>query len=496
MPPVASAEADLPEQKPSFFERLKSAGSDDKRLVRLLLLVGFGVLLILGITAAVLEQVAPRGGGVKTESEVLFSSQLWQIQPLPNQIIFGFYLDNNSNNQFDYQESPFDKVSVAIRRLGETEPFRRVAAGSDGLVKIDDLAQGEYEISLDNYSLPDSEAGEWLWFDQYQQNTEFLPTVWRGVSLAGQGYKELIGLIAYQPPLLLALVSDAGISWYDPLRARVYAKSNQPLTSDVFIHGHNVYYIKEGNLQKLDWSNRAVTEELIWLEEAEAGGWWLSPGGKTVAYKVGKELIYRSQVEDCREGGLLWDGLRLEVKAISFIDEISWLVIGRGDQEAPWQVFKVDCGNVEPVETAAEPVSVGVLGGGDWFFGTAEAVYLVDNAKQQRVKYSALGNGQNISVSDDKRYLLKSLGQNSWLVVDYPAVKTSGVEKHYLLTGIAGEPTLIGDDVYFVRAKPCEADGDCGEVVRIKLGGSGVWSIESTWDLKDVAATKVLGVVD
>ena len=55
---------------------------------------------------------------------------------------------------------------------------------------------------------------------------------------------------------------------------------------------------------------------------------------------------------------------------------------------------------------------------------------------------------------------------------------------------------MIGDDVYFVRGKACEADGDCGEIVKIKLAGSGVWSIESTWDLKNVAAQKVLGVVE
>src|SRR3989338_2462976 len=162
-----------PQPKSSFLQRLKNAGSDDKRLVKLILIIGFGALLLLGIAAAVLEQVAPR-------------------------------------------------------RAGETEPFRRVSADRDGLVKIDDLSQGDYEVSYDNYSQP--EVSDWLFFEEYQHQGEFFPTAWRRVSLDGLGYKELIGVLAYRPPLLVAVITDNGLSWYDPERARVYAKSNLPVS--------------------------------------------------------------------------------------------------------------------------------------------------------------------------------------------------------------------------------------------------------------------------
>ncbi len=479
------------QSKPSLLQRLRGAAADDKRLVRLILIVGFGVLLFLGITAAILERVAPRGGQ-KQEPEELFSSGRWQIQPQPNQIILGFFEDTNTNNQFDYQEKPFDKVSVAIRRAGETEPFRRVSAGTDGLVKIDDLSQGDYQVSYDNYSQP--EALDWIFFEEYQYQGEFLPTGWRSVSLNDRGYKELIGITPYRPPLLLALTTESGLVWYDPDRARVYARSN--FNAPFVNRGKDIFYLQDGKLKKLSWQDRVATEEMIWLEEAESGWWWLSPEAKTIAYLVEAELRYRSRIEECGEGGLLLDGVRLEVKTAAFIDETNWLVIGRGDNQEQWQLFKVNCGKVEPAVTVAQPVSVGYLGGNDWFYGTAEATYFYDSANGQTVKYDALGGGVAVSVSADNRYLLKKLSQTSWLAVDYPAVKTSGVEKHYLLTGISGEPTLIGDDLYFVRSKPCADDGDCGEIVKISLQGSGVWEVASTWDLKNVAAQKVLGVVD
>ena len=488
LPPVIETKS----KSLGFLARVKGAGQDDKRLVKLILLIGFGVLLILGVVASILEQVAPKNGqGPKSSLAPNLAS--WQIAVLPNQIILGFFQDVNKNNQFDYQEKPFAKVSVAIRRQGETEPFRRVSADSDGIVKIDDLGLGDYEVSYDNYAEPNE--ADWLFFEEYQQAGEFLPMAWRRITLAESGYKELVGINPYQPPLLLALETDQGLSWYDPQRARVYGRSNLAVADPAMI-GRDIYYLQDDKLKKLDWTYRTVSEELIWLDEAKTGNWWLSPQGKTVAYLSGKEFRFRSQDETCTEGGLLWEGVRPAVKTVSFIDETKWLVVAQTNKDQPWELFLVDCHQAELAPTLAEPVNAGYLGGNDWFYSTSEATYLFDSANRQSVKYTALGGGGGITVSTDHRYLLKPLSSGNWLVVDYPAVKTAKVEKHYLLTGITGEPTLIGDYVYFVRGKPCQADGDCGEVVRLKLEASGIWSIDATWDLKNVAATKVLGVVN
>lgn len=478
--------------KPGSEIKKQSLLADDKRLVRIAVLVGFGVLLLLGIAAAILEQVAPRGGRKNQEPE-LFGASLWEIKPQPNQIVLGFFEDSNGNSRFDYQEKPFDKVSVAIRRLGETEPFRRVAAGVDGLVKIDDLSAGDYEVNWDNYARPEAEA-EWQWFEEYQHNREFLPIDWRKISLTAEGHKELVGMTVYRPPLVLILATGSGVSWYDPERARELGRSRSGLARPA-VRGRDVYYLEAGKLKKLDWRYRTVSEELVWLEEAEAGEWRLSPQGKTVAYLADGRLFWRSQLEDCREGSLFWEGVRPEVKKVDFFDEAGFLATGRIDRDSPWQIFKLDCNRAEALKTLAEPVNAGALTGGSWFYSSAEATFLVDDSGRS-VRYAALGGGGGISVSADGRYLLKPPASGSWLVVDYPAVRESGVEKHYLLTGIAGEPTVIGDGVYFVKAKTCEADGDCGEVVRIRLEGSGVWSVADAWDLKNVSATKVLGVVN
>jgi hypothetical protein len=486
-------QAGLPESKPSIFSRLKSAGSDDKRVVKIILIVGFVFLVILGLLASVLERVAPRGGK-QPSGEEQFSSGLWQIQPQPNQILLGFYTDTNKNGVYDYAESVFNQVSVSIRKAGETEPFRSVPAGVDGAVKIDDLTQGEYEISLDNYSRPDAATSAWLWFDDYQLGEEFLPTKWRPVSLKSEGYKELIGITPYQPKLVLTLATENGVSWYDPERAREIGKNNQELDHPV-VRGNDLFFISDSKLKRLDWRYRTESEQLIWLDEAK--DWLLSPEGKTVAYlSEGSELAWRSADESCPEGNLLFEGTRLKVKSYSFIGETSWLIISQGDEENPVGIYRVDCRKVEPLTAVGEPVGVGSLGAGDWFYSTTDATYLVDNSSGKAVKYTALGGGEGIGVSQDKRYLMKKISAGSWLIVDYPAVKTSGVEKHYLITGYTAEPALVGDNAYFVKAKSCEADGDCGEIVRIKLEGSSTWLVSDTWDLKNVAATKVLGVID
>jgi hypothetical protein len=483
--------------KPSLFKRLKGIGSDDKRTVKLILIAGFVFLVVLGVVASILEQVAPRGVRTAKEGDQN-SSGLWQLEPQPNQILLGFYIDKNANNVYDYQETIANQVSVAIRRQGETEPFRRVPAGSDGWAKIDDLSLGTYEISLDNYYEPVSSGDEetpieWLWFDDYQKDKEFLPTAWREIKLEGKGYKELIGITKYQPSLILALATEDGVAWYDPDRARIIGKNNVAIGT-AFTRGKDLFYIQADKLKHLDWTNRTVIEQLNWLDEVK--DWTLSPEGKTVVYVSEDQLRWRSAEEACPEGGLLFDGMRLKVKSFTFIGETSWLVVARTEEEKPWQLFRAECTKVEPLESAAEPTSVLSLAGGDWFYASADNSYFYDNAAQKTTRYQALGNGAGVSVSQDKRYLVKKVSGNSWLVVDYPGVKSSGVEKHYLLTGFDSEPATFGDDVYFVKAKACEADGDCGEVGRIKLDISGVWSLDSTWDLKDVPATRVLGVVE
>lgn len=476
--------------KQNLIQKIKGFGKDDKRLVKVVLLVFFGVLLLLGITASVLEKVAPRGGPVSSDQD-LFTAGMWQIQPQPNQLILGFFIDANGNKNFDYQEQPFTKVSVAIRRAGETEPFRRVSADTDGLVKIDNLSLGGYEFSLDNFVEPEAET--WQFFEEYQYGEEFFPTAWRKIELVNEGYKELIGIKAYQPSLLLILATDTGLVWYDPDRARTYSQVRAD-SEYAEIRDQDIYLIEDGKLQRFDWKNRSIIETMNWLDEAEPGKWQLSPEGKTVIYFSGKELKWRSQVEDCSEGSLYYEGLRPEAVAAGFINETSWLAVGRGEEAQPWQIFRADCRTLTPVTTIGQPISVGVLGGGDWFYSTDSSTYLVDS-NGKTVKYQALGGGSGAMVSSDGRYIIKPVSGNSWLLVDYPGVKAEGVEKQYLLTNVTGELTLVGDNVYYVKAIPCEADGDCGEVVEIGLEGGGIWSIINRWDLKNVPAGRILGII-
>lgn len=481
--PAAAPKEAGPESKPL------SPLAGDRRLVKLIIFSLFALLLLLGIAAAVLERVAPRRERTGEESAPA-GFDPGTIETRPNRIVFGFFRDDNSNGQFDHREQPFTRVSVAIRRQGETEPFRRVAAGTDGRAEIDDLAAGRYQVSFDNYATPDP-GGRWQWFEEYQRGGEFLPTAWETVELEEAGFKQLVGITVYRPPLVLALAADSGLVWYDPQRARVFARSG--FKAGFIMRGNDVFYLEEGKLKHLNWRERALTEDLIWLEQAAAGRWWLSPSGQTVAYlDESGQMHWRSAADTCREGSLLIDGVRPEVKSVSFTEETAWLVIARLGPETPWQLFRLNCGRAETEATVSEPAAAGVLDKG-WFYSTAAATYLAE-ADGQTVKYEALGGGTGVIAAG--RYLLKTIGEGQWLVVDFPAVAAEGVEKHYRLTGISGDPLIAGDSVYYVKGKPCAADGDCGEVVKISLMGNGIWQESGRWDLKNVAADQVLGVVN
>ncbi|MBU1499338.1 hypothetical protein KKE48_00510, partial [Patescibacteria group bacterium] len=103
-----------------------------------------------------------------------------------NQLGWVFFEDSNANGEFDYNEKVFKSVSVAVRRPGEAVAFITVPAEVNGLVKIDGLEVGSYEVQYLNYELEQPyEIGEWALRKYYQIIEEgksrysFLPTEWQ-----------------------------------------------------------------------------------------------------------------------------------------------------------------------------------------------------------------------------------------------------------------------------------------------------------------------------
>ena len=128
-----------------------------------------------------------------------------------------------------------------------------------------------------------------------------------------------------------------------------------------------------------------------------------------------------------------------------------------------------------------------------WFYSNDEGSYFFNFVNGQSTKYTALGNRVMAKISEDKKYIGASVN-GSTIVVDYPAVKQSGVEKHYVLP-FTGSLIFSKDEVLITQSKICQEDGDCGEIIRISLKGNGVWEIKDRIELKDIQVDELLGEV-
>ena len=202
-----------------------------------------------------------------------------------------------------------------------------------------------------------------------------------------------------------------------------------------------------------------------------------------LAIKEGKQLKFydparakilgQSQFEDEAErqfylkGGQIYYWQDKKLKRFSFKDRLVTAVVE------------------EPVDKDKEELP--------WFYSNDSGSYFYDWQTDKTTKYTALGSGVKAVVSEDGKYIGAKLN-NSIMVVDYPAVMASGVEKHYLLP-FSGQIVFSRDEVLINQSKPCQPDGDCGEIIRIELKGNGVWEIKDRIELKDIQADEVLGEI-
>ncbi|MEA3355132.1 MAG: hypothetical protein U9Q63_01455, partial [Patescibacteria group bacterium] len=183
---------------------------------------------------------------------------------------------------------------------------------------------------------------------------------------------------------------------------------------------------------------------------------------------------------------------------VDFLSSDKLIVAGKVLEE-DYKIYQLVCNNNDLVAREiikTEASSLVCLNDKTIFYSDSGGSYFYDLTDDSKVKYTALGNNVLVKVSSDKKYIGAMVG-SKFLVVDYPAVKASGVEKHYLIDRVSSidEVGFSGDSILVNQAKTCQSDGDCGEILRINLFGSGVWKIEDRVQLKNVVVEKILGEI-
>jgi len=355
------------------------------KVLKIIGIVAIGLIIVAGIVVSTKQEV-------KTVLDKVGANQLGWV----------FFEDSNANGEFDYNEPVFKSVSVAVRRPGETAAFITVPAEVNGLVKIDGLEVGSYEVQYLNYELEQPyEIGEWALRRYYQiieagkSRYSFLPTEWQTIELTGNGFKAKVGLREYQPTSVLVIKEGKQVKFYDPVRAKILGQSQfeDEAERQFYLKGDQVYYLQDKKLKQFSFKDKLVTDVVE-----------------------------------------------------------------------------------EPVDKDKEELP--------WFYSNDEGSYFYDRQTGKTIKYTALGSGVKAVVSEDDKYVGAKLN-NSIIVVDYPAVMASGVEKHYLLP-FSGQIVFSNDELLINQSK---------EIVRIELKGDGVWEIKDRIELKDIQADEVLGEI-
>ena len=246
----------------------------------LILIVVIGLFFVLGIVISVLETIPPK----LTEEAVELGESLEQIEA--HQMGFLFFEDSNVNGEFDYNEKVVKNVSVAVRRPGETAAFITVPAETSGLVKIDNLADGEYEVQYLNYELEQPYMTGEFEFKHYYQIVEagkvrfsFLPTEWQKINLTDLGFKLKVGMREYLPSSLLVIFDQDRLEFYDPVRNRVLGESQKGISFK--FKESNLYYYQDNSLTRFEIKpqlTKVVIERLFvknlskyWLSEDDSG---------------------------------------------------------------------------------------------------------------------------------------------------------------------------------------------------------------------------------
>ncbi len=485
-------------QTVKFLDRLKAIKEDKKRFRILILFLVIILLFGLGIVIAILEKVQK----IKPQ-EVKQVFESVKIEKQPGEMVWMMYQDENKNGIFDHAEEVVKDVSAAIKRPGDEKVWRSQPADVNGLIRMTDLPVGEYEVRFLNYEEP--EAGMTSYFyNQYQYEDQFLPSGWQSVSLGEKGYEAKVGLNQYQPEKVVVVKDSLGLRLVDLKTQTDFAwfRGLQGLS----LKAGRVVYVNKNQLMEFDLklkTSKVLVDRLYGMEDKDH---LLSEDLSLLVFKEGEEFRYRSG--DCGEGYIIVDGQRLMVDEMKMDiwEKTKVVLAGKVGKQGEWGVYQTRC---DGKKFTAEKIldgqasSVGYLDEQTLFYSDATGSYFYDLISQRATKYTALGSNLKAKISSGDKYIY-GMVEGKLVVVDYPAVMASGVEKHYVIdVPEVAEPVFIatpddqqqGSDLRR-RSEPNQVIYlDNNQVVRIKLKGSGVWEEVERAGLKGFQALGILGEI-
>ena len=479
--PVEQQEPQLG-QSVKFWDRLKAIKEDKKRFRILIMFVAIIFLFGVGIVISIIEQVQKVK---KPEAKQVFEQV--EILKQPGEMVWLFYTDTDKDQVFDHQEAAIKDVSVAIRRPGDEDVWRTQPADINGVVKMTDLPVGEYEVKYLNYEEPEAGATSYF-YSSYQYEGEFLPSEWLPISLSKEGYEAKVGLNKYVPDSLMVVKDSLGLRLVDLVTQTDFAWFRDLV--GLSLQTDKLVYLEKNQLLQFDLNlktNKVVMDRMYQMEDKE---YLLTEDLGLLVYKDGEEFRYRSSA--CGEGYIIHEGQRLMVDELKLDvwQNTNTVMSGKVGKNGEWGVYQTRCdGKKFAAEKlfAGQVSSVGYLDAQTLFYSDATGSYFYDLLSQKATRYTAFGGSVEAKINKE-RNLVYGRVNGKLMIVDYPAVVASGVEKHYVLDVPEGsKPVFVSTDEFVYL--------DNNQVVRIKLKGSGAWEELSRTELKGFKALEILGEI-
>ena len=489
--PVTSQEPQLG-QKVKFLEQLKVVKADPKRFRVLIAMVIILLLFGVGIVITILEQVQKNK---PVQQKEVFERV--EVTKQPGEMVWLFYVDEDKDQVFDHAEMVVKDVSVAIKRPGDEGVWRTQPADVNGIVKMTDLPVGDYEVRYLNYEEPEAGVSSYF-YSQYQYKGQFLPSEWQVISLGEEGYEAKVGLSQYRPERVVVVRDSLGLRLVDLVTQTDFAWFRG--LEGLALQAGKITYLGKNQLMEFDLklkTSKVLVDRLYQMEDKD---YLLSEDFSLLVYKEGDEFRYRST--GCGEGHVIVDGQRLMVleMKLDVWENQNVLLVGKVGKNGEWGVYQTRC---DGKKFAAEKLmdgqvsSLGYLDEQTLFYSDSSGSYFYDLISQVKTRYAALGSGVEAKINEVRNFIYGRMGDRL-MIVDYPAVVASGVEKHYVIPIPEGSEPSFATLQTAGGSEPSQDELvylDKQAVVRVVLKGSGVFEEVSRTELKGFKALEILGEI-
>ena len=316
-----------PQQKTEPIFKTNLFGDDKKRKQQILktILWLFGALLVAIFFFSVGYYLKSRSNNLPQSDQSAEEISLGQVlyekfgsdseEVTTGSVRFEFWFDTNNDGERSNWETSRDSVGLNIRRKGEEIPFSSFETDGEGVIKINGLDDGEFEVTyyvIPNYLDQNYNENKHFYGQKYydiisatDNSTGLLPTKWQDLEIDPDGSIIAIGLREYKPRKLVAIQSRQ-LVLYDPEKnirfssSSIGSSNNFPKKFE--IRNNSIFYVKDGTFYKYNpltgygGASEKIYDQIVAPDDSY---YVISPSGKSIVYGGHDGAYFQTTDDTC-----------------------------------------------------------------------------------------------------------------------------------------------------------------------------------------------------